>query len=365
MSSMRKALRRGGLVALALAAVLAIGVGAASAAQPAAAKKAANWLALSGQLVEGTHFVTKYHEGSEIGSFADVGSTIDGNFAFLAANAGAGENYETQIAATAKWIGEHGSEYRGGGTCTGSKSGELFAGSTAKLGLFQLADKLSATESVKQLECLQVTSGTEKGRLSDQSEFGNFSNTFGQSIGVILLAEAGEATALKNAANYLVGQQCSSGAYRSPLGNTTSTCLAGEVEVDSTAIAAEALFTAGTTKATKAAEKAVAWLESQAHEIEVESQKQLYWESAACGSSEPSVNSTAVSSMAYAIAGEPGVGKAQRWIKSQQSSEGWLNGCADANAEVLNSNRVRASTQGVLGLLGVNYLDLATGAYAP
>jgi hypothetical protein len=123
-------------------------------------------------------------------------------------------------------------------------------------------------------------------------------------------------------------------------------------------MAVEALKIAGKTAAAEAAQT---WLETQSHQIEVEGQKQLYWESTACGASAPSVNSTAVSSMAYAIIGEPGVGKAERWIKSQQNAEGWLNGCTDANAEVLNSNRVRATTQGVLGFLGVNYLDLAEG----
>lgn len=375
MSRMRMMLWRGALMATVSAAVLAIGAQAAGAQQLGAAKKATAWLGESAQLVEGTHYKTYFHNfenPEEIESYEDVGLTIDGNLAFLAANSEAG-NFKAQAKATKKWIQEKASSYEGGGSCTGTKSGELYAGPTAKVAVFQDANAVSATGTVKQLECLQATGGAEEGRIEDQSEFGDFSNTFGQSLGIIAFAQAGKSTPLSKAATYLVKQQCTegtgAGGFRSSMGNTSTNCSAAEVEVDSTAIAVEALSEAGKTTAMEAA---VEWLEGASHETEVEGKKQLFWESTACHAgevppiSEPSVNSTAVSSMAYAIAGEPGVGKAERWIKSQQdkTGESWLNGCADPNAEVLNSNRIRATTQGVLGLLGIDYLELAAGIYA-
>lgn len=371
MSSMRKSLRRGGLVAAVLTATLAIGAQAASAQQINAAKKATAWLAEPAQLVEGSHFKTYFHnfeEPNKIESVDDAGLTIDGNLAFLAATGLEAGNFKTQAKATKKWIQEKAAAYEGGGSCTGTKTGELYAGPTAKVAVFQFANAAATSATIKQLECLLVANGAEEGRIKDQSSFGDFSNTFGQSLGVIALAQAGKTTGLNKAASYLASQQCTAGTgaggFRSSLGNASTSCTAAEVEVDSTAIAVEALAKAGKTAA---AETAVKWLEGVSHETEVEGKKQLFWESTACtGSLEPSVNSTAVSSMAYAITGEPGVGKAERWIKSQQdkTGESWLNGCSDTSGEVQNSNRVRATTQGVLGLLGVNYLELATGKYA-
>jgi hypothetical protein len=170
------------------------GVPAASARQKAAAKRATNWLAEPAQLVEGNHFVTFFHnfeEPEEIESFNDIGLTIDGNFAFLGSNFWTNQNYETQIEATAECIEEHAAEYNGGGSCTPTVEEELFSGSTAKLADFQLANGLSASGTIEQLECLQVASGPEQGRIKDQSSFGNFSNTFGQSLGIIAFNAAG------------------------------------------------------------------------------------------------------------------------------------------------------------------------------
>lgn len=357
MSRMRTALRRGALMATVLAAVLAIGVQAASANETVAAGKAATWL--SGQLTGGNHYLTYFHKFGEpatIESYEDVGLTIDGNFAFLAATAETGTSYKTQAKATQKWIQEHAAGYEGGGTCGGA--GEVYAGSVAKIAVFQLANALSAKKSVETLECLEKAS-KETGRISNQGGEEDFSNPFSQGLAIIALEEKGTKEAAKKAAEYLLSQQCTgteAGAFLSFFGSAHPSCNAGEPEVDATAMAVEALITAGKLGA---AVEGMEWLEAHA---EPESPG-VYWKNTACtGSPEKSTNSTALATLNVA---EPMISEGQAWLAAQQGSEGWLEGCSDPNSQVLGSNRVRATTQGVLGLLYFYYLKLATGLYHP
>lgn len=367
MSPIERALRRVAFPALLAMSALALLAPAAGASPAEKAADAADWLKT--ELTEGDHFVTHYwNEAEEVKSFPDIGLTIDGNLAFLAANTVAG--YTPQIEATAEWVEENAAGYYGGGTCDPeSPSGEVYAAPLAKLAVFRLANEINATAAVEQLECLRQGTGEEAGRISDQSEFGDFSNTFGQALGVIALvaSPAGEAAAVESAAEYLIGQQCegleTAGAFRATLGHEAeSECdtEAGgpnQAEVDATAVAAQALFAAGEVEAAQAA---VEWLEEQA---QPDGPQREYWESTACGAGpQPSVNSTALAVTGYvAASGEPpAVAKAQAWLEMRTSIAGWMEGCLEEESvEVRESNRARATTQGVLGLLGTTYRALA------
>jgi hypothetical protein len=181
--------------------------------------------------------------------FDDTGLTLDAVLAFAAS----GVADEAGARAMA-WVG--GSDvlagYIGDGTDT------AWAGATAKVTLAALvrgedprAFGEAGTDLIERLESLEQPSG----RFSDDSEFGDFSNTFTQALAVVALHRAAGVDPSPAAVELLQASQCPDGGFTEdlePEGACTS-------QVDATAFAVQALLAVGG----DGVEAALDWLISQ------------------------------------------------------------------------------------------------------
>ncbi|MBI4943047.1 MAG: terpene cyclase/mutase family protein [Actinobacteria bacterium] len=315
-----------GVVAAALAVpVLPSSAQAASSAPSAAsrARTADGWLAT--RLVDGSHFEVTFGDLS----FPDQGLTIDGILAFAS-----GKVAEKQQKAATTWLTQPDilAGYVGDGT------GESYSGAHAKAVLaLQVRGKnprkVAGRDLVAELKALQAPSG----RFVDRSAFGDFSNAFGQSLGVVALKRAG--SSIGAPARYLAGQACSDGGI--PIQFEQITCTAS---VDATAIAVQALHAAGKKSA---AHNAVAWL--VAHQNA----------DGGFGDGTTNANSTGLAAAALAIEGHDGAARrARAAIGTLQ--QGCTAAPADRGAIALDSTgfdpdtAIRATTQAVLGLAGTD-----------
>lgn len=160
--------------------------------------------------------------------------------------------------------------YTGGGD-----PAEYYAGSFAKLLLVAAAqgvdprrfggsDRRDLVGQLRDLECgaprrTDCASG-DRGRFSDRSTFGDFSNAITQSLGVIGLERATRSGASRASLAYLRSQQCSNGSF--PLDFGQAVCVGS---VDATGFAVQALVAAGGGKDRAAAAKAGRWLARRQH----------------------------------------------------------------------------------------------------
>jgi hypothetical protein len=326
------------LAAAGLAALAAVGVAAPVGAAPAPpttsvpAEAAAGWL--SRQLVDGSHFET----GSGGATFPDAGLTLDAVLAFAAAGV-AGDS----AAAAMDWIGQPANlaGYVGDGT------DESYVGGLAKLSFTAQVEGLDPTAfgagEVDLLARLRALL-TPSGRFSDKSQYGDFSNAFGQAYAILALDRAGGAPA--PAVDFLAGSECPGGGFPLDFGKPTCT-----PDTDATAVVAQALAAAGAA----AAGDAVDWLLDQ----------QLPDGSFGGGTSTeaPNANSTGVAAQALAAAGETeAAGRAVAFLERLQS------GCT-APAEQRGAVRYlpgafdpatapRATGQATLGLAGIGLGEL-------
>lgn len=210
--------------ALALAASLAIvGPGLAPAAS-AAGHHEGTVAYLAEQLEADGDRIQVTSEGQ---TFDDLGLTIDTVLAMTASGSGgdASEAATDHVLANAD-------SYDGTGA-------EVYAGATAKLLTFASArgldpHDLAGTDLVAQLQHLEQPDG----QFTDDSEHGDYSNTLGQSLGLISLERAG-ADPSTGAVDFLLAQQCDDGGFS--LKYTTG-C---ESDPDATALAVQALSAVG------------------------------------------------------------------------------------------------------------------------
>ena len=180
MSSTQKWLKRGGLLTALLALMLTLAVPAASGAGP---EEATEWL--SSQLKTGER--GEYWNRSP---GRTVGQTIDCMLAFDAAGAA----FEEQRKATYEYVKANLAVYVGSKPC--SEATSLSAGSVAKLALGVAAQgddpmNVGGRNLIADLLCLQPKSGEEKGRFKDKGAL-DFSNVFGQSLGLMALKACAE-----------------------------------------------------------------------------------------------------------------------------------------------------------------------------
>ncbi|WP_435771820.1 hypothetical protein [Nocardioides sp. SYSU DS0651] len=164
---------------------------------PEAALAGAAWL--EGELQDGVLFNREFKT-------ADYSTTVEAAYALLAVD----EHSEAvpQI-----------SEALAGGVDEYASPGEdVYAGSTAKLVSFAAdtgADphEFGGEDLVAQLEERTADEGATAGRISDQSEYGDFANSFGQAWAVrgLTLAGSEEADAARE---FLLKQQCEAGYFR-------------------------------------------------------------------------------------------------------------------------------------------------------
>lgn len=245
----RRALSRPGLsrrgLATAAAAACAVTIAAPAQAAPSAqdrlaGRTAAGWL--NRQFVEGTHLQTDFGGTS----YDDPGLTLDAVLAFAAAKTNA-----VRSAAAIDWLSDP--VTAGGYLGTGSES---YAGAHAKLALaLQVTGNdprdFAGRNVITELAALQQSSG----RLSDASQWGDYSNAFGQSLGAVALKRAGLSGRATSAAGYLQAQACSNGSV--PIVFDQSPCVG---DLDATAMAIQAFSATGRNAA---ATRAGRWLAAQ------------------------------------------------------------------------------------------------------
>ncbi|MFE2722199.1 prenyltransferase/squalene oxidase repeat-containing protein [Kitasatospora sp. NPDC059327] len=344
-----------GLLAIpALALATALPASAAAHAAPAAAPAAttsatssatlrpdaaaAGWLAR--QLVDGDHFESVFNGTA----YPDQGLTVDAVLAFAASHS------SDQAAARATaWLAKP--EIIGG--YLGDGTTEAYAGATAKL-LLAVEVRggnpagFGGVDLPARLRSLQ----TAEGRFSDRSQWGDYSNAFGQSLALIALHRTpGDAPAA--AVDFLANSQCADGGF--PVSFGAATCTG---DPDATALAVQAL--AATGRAAKAA-SGLAWLASR---------QNADGGFAASGATASNANTTGLATQALLSAGRFGAGLKgwSRLVKFQQgcATDPAVRGAVAYDASGFNpGNGARATAQAVLGLAGTPLATLSAAGARP
>ena len=140
---------------------------------------------------------------------------------------------------------------------------EHYAGAYAKLLLVAVAQSIdpkafgtgprrNLVAGLRALQCGTAARtdcpAVDAGRFSDRSQYGDFSNAFGQSLGIIGLERGTKLGASPASVTFLLGQQCPNGGFPETFDDATCTS-----SVDATAFAVQALVTVGSTRARTAA----------------------------------------------------------------------------------------------------------------
>jgi hypothetical protein len=182
--------------------------------------------------------------------------------------------------------------------------------------------------------------GDDAGRFSDTTQWGDYSNTVTQSLGIIMLARAGEAIPAQ-AVEFLAGQACADGGFQSQFNPTTC-----KSEPDSTAFALTALAAAAGSGSGTAIDAAA-----------VEARDWLLDNRRSDGSwnAEGAVNATGLAASALLLVGED-VSASVGWLEDAQMPDGGL----PINPGQ-GSSDVRATTQATLALAGESMLSVGEG----
>lgn len=284
-------------VSTALAAAL---VAAGSPAQAAPSDHGAHWLSdqLTGGLIHNDQF-----------GFDDYGLSIDTAFALKAIG-----GHSSAVRQVRHAMAAHVADYTGTG-------GEQYAGAFAKL--MVLAERtggdprdFGGTNLVRRLTRLMVTSGPAKGRIADQSQFGDNANTIGQVLAVRGLTEAksGKAASVRR---FLLEQQCKAGFFRltfSPPKSPHQSCgKKSPADPDVTSYAVLQLWktSKGHARFRAALKNAVAWLGKQ--------QRANGAFTGGTSTAVPNTNSTGLAAGALGSAGKCAAAKAAaRWVARYQ-----------------------------------------------
>ncbi|MGW4892880.1 peptidase [Kitasatospora sp. NPDC004240] len=312
------------------------GAGTGTTYRPDAA--AAGWLA--GQLVGGDHFESVF-DGT---AYPDQGLTIDAVLAFAAS----GTADQAAARATA-WLArpEILSGYLGDGTT------EAYAGATAKLLLaVEVRGENPAAFGGVDLPARLRSLLAADGRFSDRSQWGDYSNAFGQSLALIALKRTpGGAPAA--AVDFLANSQCADGGYPVAFGQAACTS-----DPDATALAVQALAATGRTAKAQAG---LGWL--TAHQG-------ADGGFAAAGAAASNANSTGLATEALLSGGRYGAGLKgwSRLVKFQQgcSADPAVRGAVAYDANGFNAATApRATAQAVLGLSGKGLAELTAHGARP
>jgi hypothetical protein len=254
MSTHRKARR--GLRALVLGAVCALALTAITAtpapALTAPADNALDWL--GGELSDNGFGMPASFDPS----VTDWGLTAD---AVLALAAGGKGTSSTAAATTDNVLANVGSY------ATGADFGspnDRYAGALGKALLLALVQDRGTTHDGLNLEvelrARMVASGAQAGRLSDQSDFGDFSNGLGQALGVMALERTASGVPAA-AVSFLISQQCPAGGFRLDYSSGDACTSNASIDTDATSFAVQALLAApASTAVSTAATNGVTWL---------------------------------------------------------------------------------------------------------
>lgn len=233
------------LLAASLAAPVIVATPAAAdptAADQRAGRDASSWLGR--QFVDGTHLQTTY-DGS---AYDDPGLTRDAVIAFAAS-----KTNKRRADAALGWLADRDrlAGYLGDGTTESS------VGAHAKLVLaLQVSGRSPYVYGRRNVVAELVELQGNHGRFRDTSEWGDYANAFGQSLGAIALQRAGRTHRAGLAAGYLASQACADGGVPITFGSAECTG-----DADATALAVQAFRATG--RSVKARE-AANWLRANA-----------------------------------------------------------------------------------------------------
>ncbi len=329
-------------VTAAVAVLLGGSFGSAAGAQtdPAGASRAeaaASWLA--DQLVDGERLEVTF--GTD--SFDDPGLTIDAVLAF--ASAGVAEGFAADATA---WLASSATtaSYVGDGTV------ESYAGALAKLSLLAQVRGLDPTgwgQGDVDLVARLVSQEQVNGRFTDVSAYGDFSNSIGQSLAIVVLTREPGTAASDASIDLLLLSQCADGGFALEL--EPAGCESG---VDTSAYALQALVAAGRPSDGGEVDRVVAYLE------DVQSDDGGFG-TAAGESSNANSTGLAVQALRVASRSDPadlGVGfLASLQVDCDASTD---RGAVAFDASGFDAGTAtRATAQALLGLAGVGYLDLS------
>lgn len=334
---------------LVAACLVALGLSSAEAESPETpvlteaqlSSSAAGWLAT--QMVDGDHFETVFGDTA----YPDQGLTIDALLGFAAAGS-AGDAAGRAM----DWLSQPGtvSGYIGDGV------NDSYAGATAKLALAAQVSGVDPTavggvDLIARLTALEDASG----HFADASAWGDYSNTIGQSLAVIVLSRHPGSGPSAASLDFLEAAQCPDGGFGLELAPQPESCSSG---VDTTAFAMQALLSAGRADAVA---DAVAYLLSA---------QQVGGGFATAGSGTPNANSTGLAAQALGMAGRTSeASSAQAFI--QTLFQGCDSPLDDRGAIAFDASgfdpvaATRATPQAILGLSTQSLVDLSIEGAAP
>ncbi len=292
--------------------------------------------------------------------FPSYGPTLDVFFAFDSLGVRRGARGAI-LAALADNVGS----YIGAGR-------ESYAGPTGKLLTAATADRrdprdFGGVNLVARLaDRIRTGDGPQRGRAVDRSQYGEYSNTIGQSFVVRGLAAA-DHRLLRATTRFLLKQQCPAGFFREDMDSSDFTCRSGRGEglsapsVDSTAYAVMALSVArrnGVAGLGDDIRDAVSWLRDRQND-----------NGSFNGVSGPSANSTGLVATVLPGRFERAANRALRWLSRRQVTARNSDGTAlagDVGAIANNGRAFRDGAQDGItdGTRGSWYLATAQSAAA-
>jgi hypothetical protein len=305
----------------------------------------AGWL---GRQLNDDHLITTTFDGT---AYPDYGLTADVVLALDSAKVGKAAARRATAALKRSVLA-----YTGGGD-----TAESYAGAYAKLLVVAAAQGVDPTAfggsgrkdlvaGLLALECgtpaRNDCAAGDDGRFADRSQYGDFSNTIGQSLALVGLETATRRGASHASVGYLLGQQCPAGGFPEVFDGATCS-----PSVDATGFAVQALTTVGTPAATAAAADAGRWLKRQQHA-----------NGSFSGNGARNANTTALAAQALTALGRgKAAAKARGFLRSLQVGCG---GKASARGEVrydrkASGDPVRATSQAVPALARTTLADLS------
>lgn len=307
------------------------------------ADAAAGWLAR--QLVGGDHFEAVFGDTA----YPDQGLTIDAVLGFAAAGSSG-----AAAAAAVDWLGQsaNASGYIGDGAV------ESYAGATAKLALLaQVAGHDPTVFGEDSLDLIARLQAREQpnGHFMDLSLWGDYSNSIGQSLAIIVLARQPGVSPSAASLDFLRLSQCSDGGFDLALDPAPLACTSG---ADTTAFAVQALLAAGSSDGVAAGLDYLAGIQQASGGVPTST------------GGTPNANSTGLAAQALAAGGRAAdAADARAYLETLQQ------GCeaAEANRGAIAydasgfdaGNAARATAQALLALGGTALVDLTlSGANA-
>ena len=326
-------LRRLTVPALAFTLTAAVGAPApALAAEPAAAQKAATFLA--GELTDAGTVVGSFPgEDGQQSVFTDYGRTIDSGLALLVA--GGHDDVLGRTVTTATSLATV-KAYTQGAPFDAANA--AYAGATAKLAFFVEATGGDATRvgGVDLLAQLESLIGSD-GRLKDRSEFGDFANLFGQSFAILAFDTAGRSNAkTQSLVQGLVSTQCADGSFPQDYAPKAGAACTGSVDATGLVLQALAAIDLGSSED---AQQAKTWLQGKQ-------------QSDGSFPGEAPVNSTGYAAMGLAAVGVD-VSRASTYLAGQQNSDGGLR----RGAGTVTTSDLFATAQALPALLGRTFVS--------